>query len=633
MKMISHLFRAGLVFGLIQNACAQPTVPTPPQNQTVIAGTTARFTVGATGAEPLSYQWRSYVNLASFTNIPFATEAVLALTNVQPTTRRFAVIVTDSAGLSVTSSPLVSLTVLGITSQPTNQMVDLGTTVTFTVAASGGATVPYQWRFEGADLPGQTTPSLLLTNAQLTNAGSYSVVVSYAIGSVTSRVALLVFTTVHQIEDITANHDHTISLNLKGVVPNLFAAYYDVYPIEASTNLEDWSPVAILQRTNVSFDALGCSDTAATNFAKRFYRTPTNFLITPFPKPSGPYPVGTVSRLLTDPTRIRNTTPPTNSLMVTFWYPAEALAGILPASYVENEITLVPPASGAPSYWNSPVIVAKFISQSLPNLPLATNRISYPVVIFSHGMGGHRRQNTDTVVELASHGYVVVAMDHKDAFASLFPGGQVVRGAPGTPCEGLDTSVVDYRTHDLVFVMDELGRLNTQDALLAGRLDLEKLGVIGKSMGGMAVAEFGRMDARCQAVVLLDAGYTLEMPPDLLRLGLQKPFLSMSSTMDRPLCSNFSEWLSASLALFTNAVSEAFWCQIQNSTHNGFFDKASLINDAAGTGHPTAASRAQSLPIRACTVSFFDKYLKGEDDHLLDNPAAVYPNIINFQSK
>jgi len=35
----------------------------------------------------------------------------------------------------------------------------------------------------------------------------------------------------------------------------------------------------------------------------------------------------------------------------------------------------------------------------------------------------------------------------------------------------------------------------------------------------------------------------------------------------------------------------------------------------------------------ACIVSFFDKYLKGEDNHLLDNPAAVYTNIINFRSK
>src|SRR5258706_15611946 len=115
--------------------------------------------------------------------------------------------------------------------------------------------------------------------------------------------------------------------------------------------------------------------------------------------------------------------------------------------------------------------------------------------------------------------------------------------------------MLDYRTHEFLFVMDELGWLNINDALLVGRLDLERLGVIGKSVGGMTVAEVGRIDARCKAVVLLDAGITLEVPPDLIRLGLQKPFLSMSSTTNRPPCSG--EWLASSLALFTNAMSNA----------------------------------------------------------------------------
>ena len=109
--------------------------------------------------------------------------------------------------------------------------------------------------------------------------------------------------------------------------------------------------------------------------------------------------------------------------------------------------------------------------------------------------------------------------------------------------------------------------------------------------------------------------------------------MSSTITTGLPLCPGFGEWLSASLALFTNAISDAFWCQIQGSSHNGLSDRSSVINDASGTGNPTTASRSQALAIRACTVSFFDKYLKGKDDHLLDNPAAVHPNIINFQSK
>jgi len=93
------------------------------------------------------------------------------------------------------------------------------------------------------------------------------------------------------------------------------------------------------------------------------------------------------------------------------------------------------------------------------------------------------------------------------------------------------------------------------------------------------------------------------------------------------------DWLFSSLTLFTKAINDALWFQIQDSTHASFDDRGSLINDPTQTGDPTPASRAQSQAIRGCTLSFFDKYLKGEDDHLLDNPAAVYPNIINFQSK
>lgn len=58
-----------------------------------------------------------------------------------------------------------------------------------------------------------------------------------------------------------------------------------------------------------------------------------------------------------------------------------------------------------------------------------------------------------------------------------------------------------------------------------------------------------------------------------------------------------------------------------------------MISDPSLTVEPTSVSRAQNQTIRACMLSFFDKYLKGEDDHLLDNPASVYPNVINFQSK
>jgi dienelactone hydrolase len=306
---------------------------------------------------------------------------------------------------------------------------------------------------------------------------------------------------------------------------------------------------------------------------------------------------------------------------------------VLPEACVESNATLY-------AYLNerNPSIVAQFVSHALPGLPVATNQTSYPVVIYSHG-GGFRRQNTDKALELASHGYVVVAMDHPWATASVFPNGQVVPGS-GT-CSNpkscfqptIDDGIKDYR-----FVLDEMARLNSNDALFTGRLNLDRLGAFGFSLGCVPVAEFCRIDVRCKAVVLLDPGWILEAPTDLNQFGLQKPFLSMNSFSGPrppapPSPPYTTEWLYGSLLLFTNAISDAFWFQIQDSSHQSFQDRGSLISNHTRTADPTPVSRNHSQTIRACTLSFFDKYLKNQDDHLLDNPTAVYPNVINFQRK
>jgi len=194
MKTKTNLLVAGMLLAAVGNAVGQPIITNQPQNQTNIAGTTATFIVGTTGAEPLSYQWRSYVAAGTtFTNIPFGTEATLVLTNVQPTTRLFAVEVTDSGG-SATSSPLASLTVLvppGITNQPASRTVGRCATVTFSVSASGTAPLRYQWRWNEMDLARKTNSTLVLTNVQTTNAGGYVVVVTNSAGSITSQVATL----------------------------------------------------------------------------------------------------------------------------------------------------------------------------------------------------------------------------------------------------------------------------------------------------------------------------------------------------------------------------------------------------------------------------------------------------------
>ena len=78
-----------------------------------------------------------------------------------------------------------------ITGQPTNQTAIVGTNVSFQVTATGTGPLAYQWAFNGTNLAGATTDTVLLTNVQPAQAGSYAVVITNMAGSTTSGVATL----------------------------------------------------------------------------------------------------------------------------------------------------------------------------------------------------------------------------------------------------------------------------------------------------------------------------------------------------------------------------------------------------------------------------------------------------------
>src|SRR5262249_943608 len=79
-----------------------------------------------------------------------------------------------------------------IVTDPVSQTVPRGTNVNFTVSAMGTAPLSYQWRFNGTNIADATGTIFQLPIARTNNAGSYTVVVSNAGGSVTSSVAQLI---------------------------------------------------------------------------------------------------------------------------------------------------------------------------------------------------------------------------------------------------------------------------------------------------------------------------------------------------------------------------------------------------------------------------------------------------------
>jgi hypothetical protein len=165
-----------------------PVILAQPGSQSVSPGSTVTFNVSAIGTPPLFYEW-----LNNGIIISGAASPSLVLTNAQPAMAgTYSALVFNLYG-SVTSSNavLVVYTPPTILAQPQSQTAAIGSAVTFNVTASGAPAPSYQWRLNSNNLPGATGSSLMLIDAQATNAGAYSVIVSNSWGIITSSNALL----------------------------------------------------------------------------------------------------------------------------------------------------------------------------------------------------------------------------------------------------------------------------------------------------------------------------------------------------------------------------------------------------------------------------------------------------------
>jgi hypothetical protein len=235
-----------------------PTITADLVNQTVADGSNATFQVGVAGTGPLSYQW-----LFNGANVPGATSNPLALKNVAlQQAGTYQVMVSNSVG--AVASSIASLSVLvppSIVVNLTNQSVPAGSNVIFQVTVTGSAPLAYQWLFNGTALSGATSNVLNLAKVGLSQAGSYRVIVSNALGSATSAVA-------------TLNVIGPSTLRIAPLAGGSFKLTFigepsQRYQIQSSTSLT--APWQVLG--TVKADASGLVQyTALANGATRFFR-------------------------------------------------------------------------------------------------------------------------------------------------------------------------------------------------------------------------------------------------------------------------------------------------------------------------------------------------------------------------
>ena len=164
------------------------SITTQPTASPQCTGTDATFTVAGTGHNALSYQWRF-----NGTPIGGATNDSYTATNISSANAgQYSVVVTGGCG-SVTSSN-AQLTVqpaTNIATQPSASTICQNNTANFSVSATGQGSLSYQWKKDGNAIGGATSSTLAVSNAQLVNAGSYTVDVTGACGITASNAAVL----------------------------------------------------------------------------------------------------------------------------------------------------------------------------------------------------------------------------------------------------------------------------------------------------------------------------------------------------------------------------------------------------------------------------------------------------------
>lgn len=322
------------------------------------------------------------------------------------------------------------------------------------------------------------------------------------------------------------------------------------------------------------------------------------------PRPSGPYQVGLVDRELTDTVRGRR-------LMISVWYPAAGGGNPAPWTRHPREVALgLTTAFGFPAaapllyHLGYSTVAASDGVQVLPD------QAPFPVLVFSHGTVGLRNQSSSILQDLASWGYVVVSIDHTDAAAvTVFPDGETrlfdLRRFGLDPADpaGIGRSnevMLPIWVADQRFVYDTLEQWADDDPLLADSLDLNRIGSLGHSFGGVVAVEVCRVDERCGAAVNMDGG---DVDPTKWTV---RPLLIMSSSDTNRIPKALQLWAQQ----LRSASGPAYWLELPKSDHFSF-TVAPLISPLLAPSDFDA--RAGLGVISKYLRAFFDQYLRGEE--------------------
>jgi len=368
------------------------------------------------------------------------------------------------------------------------------------------------------------------------------------------------------------------------------------------------------------------------------------------PKPTGEYYVGVNYLSFIDQNRkelFDNNQEKNREITVKAWYPSDIKSDFEP--YLLNS-----ESDFVVKYIQFPEIFRTLKTNSSRDVPLSSKERKYPILIFSHGWGEHYSQNSVLMEELASHGYIVFSISHHyECKFSSYPDGrfiyidmnnerfQKIMGEMSSPkamelMQKLQSANNDeerlqvftemdnvlptalgespkYWAEDISFFINQLKDLNSENKTFKGKLNINRIGVFGMSMGGLASSEVCLSDNRIKACVNIDGGVN----GSILNSEIQVPTIFLNS----------KRYLGYGDLFTKKSKKDCYALSVNNSDHYNFSDYTIYPVPSI---QPLLGSIEGSKVIKIMNVmvlNFFDKYLRGKQNIDLISQAKLFSEI------
>ena len=362
-----------------------------------------------------------------------------------------------------------------------------------------------------------------------------------------------------------------------------------------------------------------------------------------FPVPTGPHAIGTMTYHWVDRSRADFGDPTARrELMVQIWYPAQPSTGGQRDTYIEDSMHFSSLEGGMPFpgfFFNH---LNDIHTHAVRSAPVAADGGRFPVIIFSPGAQGFRQHNTFEVEELVSHGYVVAGIDHPRAAREVvFPDGRRVEFDPklvDVPRFMTDPAFADgifnYLGKDVSFAIDQIAALDHDDPshILTGRLDVDHIGMLGVSLGGLVGAEACRTDPRIKACLTQD----VFVPQDVLAAGVAQPAMWLSSDAPSMRDEGWPPWevdlhQNTMQAAYESTRSEGYRVRVPGMFHLNYTDFPYTVATPIGQGLKLIGPidwRTGHRIVNAYALAFFDRHLEAKPAPLLDGPSPQFPGVL-----